>query len=58
MTTDVEVTFSHLRSIPTQVDVSNKFVELVEYYYKAFLNNLPWCKAEVLENIFWRGERI
>ena len=34
METDVEVTFSQLRFIPTRVCVFGKVVELVEYYKK------------------------
>ena len=41
METDVEVTFSHLRSIPTRVDVSAKVAEHEEYYKKAYGINLP-----------------
>ena len=35
-----------------------KFLKLVEYYNKAFCNNLPWCKAQDLEGIFWLWEGV
>ena len=41
MGNDLEVTFSHLRSIPTRVDVSAKVAEHEEYYNKAYWINFP-----------------
>ena len=32
METDVEVTFTHIKSKPTRIDIFGNVVELVEYY--------------------------
>ena len=50
--TDVEVSFSKVRSIPTMVGVSANIVALVEYYKNAIGVNLPRRKAKVLDCIF------